>query len=318
MLLPLALLPLLRRHADALQFPSLDFLPSDWRGVWWERLARLLAACAMACLVAGLAGPGTSGASIERVGHGAEVLILFDRSSSMDSVMAAQGVMGTTARSGDETKNSVARRLLEQFVNRRSSDRFALVTFGTSVMPVAPFSDHNDAVLAGLEATGWGRGLPNTHMGAALLSAIDEFSRRPYSGSRIIVLVSDGGATLDPLTRQRIRDGLIRQRIGLDFIYVKNNSNSPDLADAASTADAEELALHRFFTSLTTAYHLYQAEDATALDAALSDIGRQQNLPLSYVERLKRRDLSAVLFAVAAFACGALLLREYRRLTPWS
>jgi len=318
-LLPLALLPLFRRSSDALQFSSVALLPVDPAGRWFERLWRALAVGVLACIVVGLAGPGSPGARLQRTGYGAEILILFDRSSSMDSIIAPQGVMGAGAPSAGETKNAAARKLLTQFVVRRPDDRFALMTFGTSVMPVAPFTDHNEAVLAGLAATGVGRGLPNTNMGAALLAAIDEFQHRAYSGSRIIVLVSDGGATLDQAIRRRIQAGLERQRIGLYFIYIRNNGNSPNLLEASSDVNpADELALHRFFSSLATPYHLYQAEDSHAIAGALLDISAQQNLPLSFFERVNRRDFTSGLFGAAALACGMLLVCEHLRMSLWS
>lgn len=317
-LLPLALLPLVTRTGDALKFSSLALLPADPSGTWWGRLWRAFAVAAMACIVIGLAGPGSPGARVQRIGHGAEILILFDRSSSMDSIIAPQGVMGAGRPSDGETKNGAARKLLTRFVTGRPDDRFALMTFGTSVMPVAPFTDHNQAVLAGLAATGLGRGLPNTNMGAALLAAIDEFRQRSYSGSRIIVLVSDGGATLDQPTRQRIQAGLARQRIGLYFIYIRNNGNSPNLLQAADAVNpTDELALHRFFSSLATPYHLYQAEDSNAIGRALADISGQQNLPLAFFERIPRRDFTPVFFAAAAVACGALLICEFLRIGRW-
>jgi mxaC protein len=317
-LLPLALLPLIGRRADALPFPALEFLPVDRAGARLSRLWRALAVTALALSVVGLAGPGIPGARVQRTGHGAEVLILFDRSSSMDAVMTRQGVMGAGAASAGESKNGAARRLLAQFVAGRPEDRFALMTFGTSVMPVAPFSDHNQAVLAGLAATAVGRGLPNTNMGSALLGAIDEFRARSYSGSRIIVLVSDGGATLDEPTRQRIRAGLARQRLALYLIYIRNNADSPNLTQVGRDAPVtDEVALHRFFSTLPTPYHLYQAEDSTAIAAALADIGSQQNLPLTFFERVQRRDFTWVCYAAAAFACAAWLLVDSLRIRGW-
>jgi len=297
-LLPLALLPLLGGRGDALRFAALEFLPVDRAGAWLSRLWRALAVAALACSVVGLAGPGIPGARVQRTGQGAEVLILFDRSSSMDAAAPSAG----------ESKNGAARRLLTEFVLRRPDDRFALMTFGTSVMPVAPFSDHNEAVLAGLAATAVGRGLPNTNMGSALLAAIDEFRPRSYSGSRIIVLVSDGGATLDEPTRQRIRAGLVRQRLALYFIYIRDN---------ADTLATDEVALHRFFAALPIPYHLYQADDSTAIAAALSDISGQQNLPLTFFERVQRRDFTWVCFAAAASACAAWLLVDALRIRRW-
>jgi mxaC protein len=194
-----------------------------------------------------------------------------------------------------------------------------LTIFSTGVMPVAPFTDHNEAVLAGLAATNLGRGLPHTDMGAALLAAVDAFHQRSYSGSRIILLVSDGGAKLDESTRMRIQAGLARNRIGLYYIYIRSNANSPNLnVDVSSSEDTgEEMALHRFFLSLPTPYHLYQADDSTAIASALTEIDRQQNLPLSYLERVPRVDRSGIAFSSAAWSCAVLLGLGFLRLRSW-
>ena len=86
-LLPLALLPLLRRRKDTLAFSYLAWLPPDRCGRVMGWLWRAMAVLAMASIVIGLASPGRSGAQLERSGHGAEALILLDRSSSMDAVI---------------------------------------------------------------------------------------------------------------------------------------------------------------------------------------------------------------------------------------
>lgn len=317
-LLPLALLPLLRRSKDALAFSSVAWLPTDRYGRALGWLWRAFAVATMACIVIGLASPGRSGTQLLRSARGAEVLILMDRSSSMDAV--PRGMEAAGSLTAGDSKNKIARDLLTQFVTHRPNDRFALLTFSASVMPVAPFTDHNQAVLAGLAATGIGRGLPDTNMGAALLAAIDQFKERSYSGSRIILIVSDGGAQLDEVTRQRIQAGLSRNRIGLYFIYIRSSSNSPNLNiripdDASAT---EELALHRFFLSLPTPYHLYQTDDSKAMAAALAEIDRQQNLPLSFLERVPRQDDSGRFFMGALFACALLLVCRSFQLRTWT
>src|SRR6185369_1223329 len=92
-----------------------------------------------------------------------------------------------------------------------------------------------------------GRGLANTEVGRALLAAIAEFDRRAYSGSRIILLVSDGGAYLDPETQHKVLTGLARNRIALYWIYLRSY-NSPTLDNSEpDRASAPEIALHTFF-----------------------------------------------------------------------
>jgi mxaC protein len=318
-LLPLAALPFLRRHGDTLLFSSIALLPADAVGTLLVWARRVLAALAIAAIVIGLASPGRSGAQLQRFGRGAEVMLLMDRSSSMDAVISGRGTMAETSSTAGP-KSKIARDLLTQFVTRRPNDRFALTTFSTGVMPVAPFTDHNQAVLAGLAATEIGRGLPHTDMGSALLAAIDAFHERRYSGSRIILLVSDGGAKLDDDTRQRIQAGLSRNRIGLYYIYIRSSVISPNLnVDIPADADeSEELSLHRFFLSLPTPYHLYQADDSGAMANALADIDRQQNLPLIFLERVPRQDHSDGFFTAALLACLLLLAGGSIQLRAWA
>lgn len=320
LLLPLALLPLLRRRSDTLPFASIGWLPADRRGRLAGLLWRAFAVASMACAVVGLAGPGRSGGEELRVTRGAEVMILMDRSSSMDANLVPKDVKaGGQFNASMPTKNQVVRELLGQFVRKRPDDRFAFMAFSTVAMNVVPFTDDHSLVQAALGATGIGRGLPDTLMGKALLAAIDEFAGRRYSGSRIVLVVSDGGAQLDEPTQERIRTGLARERIGLYWIYIRSNPNSPDLTKESAGAydSAEEMALHRFFSSLATPYRLFQTDDSQMMASAMAEIDRQQNFPLSYYRRVLRVDHSGAFFLAALLCCAALLACRAVQLQAW-
>ena len=311
-LLPLAGLPLLRRRSDTLVFSSLAWLPADPLGRVLGALWRVLAVAAMGCIVIGLAGPGEAGTQVLRTGRGAELLVLMDRSSSMDAVVHLNGAAGNGGFSVTESKAAIVRRLLGDFIAKRPDDRFAFTTFSTSAMPAVPFTAKRDMVDAALAAAAVGRGLPETRMGSALLAAIAQFQGRPYAGSRIVLLVSDGGAQLDAATRQRIEAGLAREKIGLYWIYIRSGPNAPSLVGDAASAPAgsydsvDELALHQFFGSLRTPYRLFQTDDAAAMAAAMAEIDRQQNFPLSFHERVPRRDFSGAFYLAALLCCVAL------------
>lgn len=308
-LLPLAALPLLRRRSDTLVISTVAWLPPDRLGLALAVLWRALAVASMLCIVIGLAGPGEGGSQVLRTGRGAELLVLMDRSSSMDAVVHLNGAAGNSGFSVTESKAEIVRRLLGDFMAKRPDDRLAFVSFSTSAMPAVPFTEKRDMLQAALDATGVGRGLPETRMGAALLAAIAQFQGRAYSGSRIVLLVSDGGAQLDAPTRQRIQAGLAREKIGLYWIYIRSGPNAPSLlgdpasAPAGSYDSVDELALHQFFGSLATPYRLFQTDDAAAMTAAMAEIDRQQNFPLTFHERVPRRDFSGG-FYLAAWLCG--------------
>lgn len=313
-LLPLALLPLLRRRGETLLFSHLAWLPPDRLGRAAGLLWRALAVLAMAAIIVGLASPGRSETQIARTGHGMEILILLDRSGSMNTTIVAKGRQAALHTQGD-SKGDVARELLTRFVEQRPDDRYAFMMFSTSPLRVLPFTERKQAVQAGIGATRIGRGLMNTDIGRAMLAAIEEFDGRPYSGSRIILLVSDGGAQLDAGVRKRIEAGLARNRIALYWIYLRTG-NSPGLGDADESA--LEIALHHFFQSLRTPYRAYEAGDAAAMAAAIDEVGREQNLPLSFMERVPRKDGSGSLFAVALLCCALLLGYRCLQLRSWT
>jgi mxaC protein len=217
-----------------------------------------------------------------------------------------------------QPKAKVARDLLAKFVLERPDDRFGLMFFSTKPLSVVSFTQHDEVVQAGIAAADIGRGLANTEVGRALLAAIAEFDRRTYSGSRIILLVSDGGAYLDEPTRQRVLAGLARNRIALYWIYLRSY-NAPTLDNSEPAREnAPEIALHTFFQTLRTPYRAYQAEVPEDLEKAVADVGRQQNFPLDFLEEVPRQDYSRRFVAAAAICCLLLLLGRSLALRSWA
>jgi mxaC protein len=322
LLLPLAALPMMAQKRDTLAFPSLAWLPRDRLGQAAHALWRAAAVVAIVAVVLALAGPGRPESEVARSGRGAEVLLLLDRSRSMDERMLPSDwrsldpvIVYQQARSRGPQKIAVARDVLSKFVTERPHDRFALSFFSTNPIHVVSFTEHDDIVLAGIAAGAAGRGLADTDVGRGLISAIGEFDQRSYSGSRVIVLVSDGGAQLDDETRQRIQSGLQRNRIALYWLYLRS-LNSPEL-NREQNEGVAEIALHHFFQSLPTSYHAYQAEVPEDLSRAIADVGRQENFPLDYVERIPRQDYAPLCVAVALASCLALIAYRGLLLRKW-
>ena len=76
--------------------------------------------------------------------------------------------------------------------------------------------------------------------------------------------------------------------------------------------------MHRFFQTLSTPYHAYQTSEPKDLAQAVADVGRQQNLPLDYVEQIPGKDYDRACFGVSAFACLMLLALGAIQLRSWS
>lgn len=325
-LLPLALLPLWLASGTSRAHSWLGLLPRDR---WSDALAHALRAAlvlAIAALVVALAGPYRPEYAVERSGNGAEIVLVLDRSRSMDQGFAGAATgpaptgtgpealnyyMGLQQRRNQASKGKVARQLLSEFAARRPADRFGMVVFSTLPMRVLEFTQKPEVIQAAITAGNIGRGLSETDIGLALQSALGFFEDRPYTGSRLLMLVSDGGDHLDPDARERIAYLARRYRVSVYWIYIRSSS-SPGLmrngAEAPAHADTvPEYFLHRYFETLGVPYRAYEAENTDALQQAIADVDRLENLPITYLDTVPRRELEPVAQAIA-LACVLLLL----------
>jgi hypothetical protein len=189
--------------------------------------------------------------------------------------------------------------------DRRIVTRFLL--FSSTPMAVVPFTQHGEVVQAAIQAGGIGRGLSETDIGRALLAGAEQFERRAYSGSRIVLLVSDGAAQIDPDMRERIARALKKHRIAVYWVFIRSALSQGLEADPTTTATFRRRRCTAFLKSTGVPYQAFEAEDPEAVKQAVAEVDRQQNLPLDYAERIPRRDFSAWFFALALLA-GALAL----------
>ena len=326
-LLPLAALPLLAQPGGALSnaWPALMRRDRASEALGWA--LRLIGVLAFAALVVGMADPFRPEYNVERTGKGAEIVLVLDRSRSMDQGFAgARPTGGTPKGTGPEardyyaslapnrlreSKGKVARQMLSEFTAKRPDDRFGMIVFSTLPIRVLEFTQKNDVIQAAIAAGNVGRGLSETNIGLALQAALSYFEDQPYTGSRIIMLVSDGGDRLDPDVSERVAYLARKHRVAIDWIYLRS-ANSPGLmpesAESPENADTvPEHVLHRFFESMGTPYHAFEAGDPEALRSAAEAVNQLENLPITYLDTMPRRDLSALCFA-AAFGCVVLLL----------
>lgn len=340
LLLPLALLPLRAAPGPALANAWIGTLPRDAPSDALQWALRGAAVLALAALVVGVAGPYRPEVKIEKVGRGAEIVLVLDRSRSMDQGFAgarpATEVTGTgpealeyysTLRAAEwrQSKGKVARQLLSEFALQRPEDRFAMVVFSTLPMRVLDFTQKPAVIQAAINAGNIGRGLSETNIGLALQSALGFFDERPYTGSRIVLLVSDGGDRLDVDARERITAQARKLRVALYWIYIRS-PRSPGLmlgeAQAQVQAPAEldaapELFLHRYFESLQVPYRAYEADNPEALGKAIADVNRLENLPITYLDTLPRRDLSGFAYGAALLAVLLLLAANLVEIRRW-
>lgn len=315
--LPLALLPLLNKGMRECAHPALQALPGDPLSdvvAWSIRVGAMLA---ISALTLGMAGPYLGGQSVERIGLGAEIVLLLDRSSSMDNSFAGRAPDGAL---GEESKSTAARRLLTDFIDRREHDLIGVAAYSTAPLFVMPMTENKRAIKAAIAATAT-PALAYTHVSKGLGMALSFFERPLAAGSRLIVLVSDGAAAIDPDSEQKLRQWFKEKQVRLYWLFLRT-ANSPGIDDDPEDPRDDnaqampERYLHRFFNSLRIPYRAYQVESPDEMRRAIADIGRLENLPIHYQERIPRQDLSGWCYLAAALLLPLLLVAKCLEAEP--
>lgn len=311
----LALLPLWLHGHRRFHYPWLALIPSDPISTAIGIGIRVMAALSIVALALGMAGLHLEGKTIERIGQGAQIALVLDKSSSMDQTFAGRSISG----SGQESKGMAARRLLAEFVSRRPADLFSMVAFSTAPILVLPFNRSAEGIQAAIRAAE-SPGLAFTNVGRALGLAIDGFKDLPQTGGRILLLVSDGAARIDDRTQQQLRTRLQQHRVNLLWIFLRTEGGPGVFDEPKDSLEADtvpEYALHRYFQTLEVPYHAYQAESAEELDRAIRDVALLANQPIRYQERIPRRDLSGLCYAVASALILGLVAVTFLEVRRW-
>jgi mxaC protein len=308
-LLPLALLPLGAGVQAPQAYPTLEGVDRDsvsFAVDWGLRIAGVIAVLG---LILGLGGLQRLGQTIERLGEGAHIVLLIDRSSSMDNTFA-----GSEPTEGEASKSANARRLLKEFILERKHDTFGIVAFSTSPMHVLPLTDHKEPILAAIDAMDR-PGLAFTNVGKGLAMALDVHEQDPAPSTRAILFVSDGAAVIDHRVQEKLRAAFQRRPMNLYWLFLRTAGtrgifDTPPSPEEDTPQVMPERHLHKFFESLKVPYRAFEAENPHALAEAIAEIGKLERSPITYFERIPHQDLSRWAYGIAALSLALLVLAK--------
>jgi len=314
--IPLALLPLLLERSHSKHYSWIGLLPPDPLSSLIGLLLKILAALSILFVILGLAGPHTLEQQVQRTGIGAQIGLVLDRSASMDDQFVGDkdGHIG-------ETKSVAAARIITNFIQSRKNDMMGVITFSNSAMYVLPLTENKEAVLSAVQATA-GNSLFQTNIGGGLTSAVELFKNVPDSGSRAIILISDGAGRVSDMVQQKLRDWLQRYNIGLYWIVLRQPGGitifDPKYTESGYDGTMPtEVLLYQYFQTLRTPFNAYEASDPKSLEAAIADINSKEKKPIQYMEKIPGHDYTNVCYWIAIIMIAILLAVKYLEINTW-
>jgi mxaC protein len=306
--LPLVAVPFIFFQSSNNNYSWNEMIPSDPLSMIIGVLLKFLSSVIIALLVVLLAEPFSDQKVVERVGEGAQIGLVLDRSASMDDPFSGGG------DKAGETKSAAASRLIIDFFEARTNDMVGVITFSNSAMYVLPLTENKEAIKAAVTATA-GNALFQTNIGAGLTSSAALFNEVADSGSRAVILLSDGAGRIDANTQQKIRDWFDRFDIGLYWIVLKQEGGISIFDEDYVPRDEDQLPpqieLYEYFSTFRSPFKAYEAEDPKSLETAIKDISLKEKKPIAYSERIPGKSYSLPLLLTALFLSLLLLLLKF-------
>ncbi len=313
--IPLAFIPLLFKEASLQYYSWNEMIPKDRLSRIIAMVLKFIATFILFAIIVGLSGPHSLQREIEKTGIGAQIALVLDRSASMDDPFA-----GNDQSKVGEMKSAAAARLITDFVNSRKNDMIGMASFSNSGMYVLPLTDNKNAIISAVRATA-GNALFQTNIGSGLTTGAELFNKVPDSGSRAMILLSDGAGRIDAATQEKIKDWLGRFKISLYWIVLRQPGGISIFNTSFKARDDEplppQIELNEFFKTLHSPFQAYEAEDPKTLQKAIEDINQKEKKPIKYLEKIPGQDYSTHCFVAATLMMIALLTLKLIEVRSW-
>jgi mxaC protein len=311
-LLPLIVLPWFTRKQEKTVVWS-KFVPVDPLSNLIGLTFKLLASLGLASLILSLAGPFIPEKQVDRIGEGAEVVVLVDRSRSMDDAFAIKGQLLMASVGKSDSKRRVAKKYLQEFIDKRPDDRFGFVLFSNKALDLLPLTYNKESIRETVNASALGKGLSETNIAKALVKAAEMYQGQTYRGSRIVLLVSDGGQEFSEEDKQKIAELYKKQNLTLYWLYMRSITGmtlDAKPGDNQLWLDTPERKLHTFFKSIDIPYRPFEIGSMKAFSEAMDTIDKQQYQTLIVQETLPKEEMAKVFLMIALLTILILMLAQ--------
>ena len=303
-LLPLIFVPFWFKSHQGQIYSWLPIIPVDRLSDIANYVVKSIIAILILSLILALASPQGASKKVLKVGKGAQTVFVIDRSVSMDHPFAGQSNSGRAA----EIKSAAARRLITQFIDSRPDDMMGVVGFTNSSLYGMKITTNIDAIHSAINAA-TGPAINQTNIGAGVTEAVTLFDTIQSSGSRAIILLSDGAGKLSPRVKRKIAEELSSKKLNFYWIVLREPDDISIFTKQVYPADAvpDAIALDKFFKSLKIKYKAFEADNPATLQSALQYIDSKEKNIIQYSVNIPGHDYSRDLI-IFSLVLGVLLL----------
>lgn len=166
---------------------------SSWKNVF-HHIPFVLRILALICIIVALARPQTRNDEQLTEGEGVDIVLCIDVSGSM------------TAQDFSPNRMEAAKKVAEDFVDQRATDRIGIVIFSGESFTQCPLTTDHAVLKSQIEQIRNGLLEDGTAIGSGLATGVDRL-RTSTAKSKVIILLTDGinnGGLIDPGTAKEI------------------------------------------------------------------------------------------------------------------
>lgn len=166
---------------------------SSWKNIF-HRIPFALRMLALICIIIALARPQTRNDEQLTEGEGVDIILCIDVSGSM------------TAQDFSPNRMEAAKKVAEDFVDQRMTDRIGIVIFSGESFTQCPLTTDHAVLKSQIEQIRNGLLEDGTAIGSGLATSVDRL-RTSNAKSKVVILLTDGinnGGLIDPGTAKEI------------------------------------------------------------------------------------------------------------------
>ena len=294
-----------KQQQAALSISSLSGIKntSSWKNVF-QNTPFILRLLALICIILALARPQTSNDEQQAEGEGIDIILCIDVSGSM------------TAQDFTPNRLEAAKKVAEDFIDQRTTDRIGIVIFSGESFTQCPLTTDHTVLKLQIEQIRNGLLEDGTAIGSGLATSVDRLCGSKAK-SKIIILLTDGvnnGGLIDPSTAKEIAKAY-RIKVYTVGVGTEGYAPTPVSTPMGIVMQNEKVAIdEKLLQSISseTGGTYFRAKDNEALKNIYNQIDK---LEKSKVELTTYHRYSEKFYPLAFAALAFLLLEVILKFT---